>query len=87
MAGEKVRTALLNMPYKTRRVIELGCGSGDGLFDVFDVCSDIEEVNWYGLDLNFPQVFAGKRRSRLRVTKRNMQSINFLAADLFSLPF
>jgi ubiquinone/menaquinone biosynthesis C-methylase UbiE len=86
MAGEKVRTALLNMPSKRRRVIELGCGSGDGLFDVYDVCSDIEGIQWFGLDLNYPQISAGKRRSRFRVTERNMQLINFLTADLFRLP-
>jgi len=86
MAGRKVRTALLNMPSKTRRVIELGCGSGDGLFDVYDVCSDIRGIQWFGLDLNHSQISAGKRRSRFRVSERNMQPINFLTSDLFSLP-
>jgi len=86
MAGGNVRTALLNMPSKRRRVMELGCGSGDGLFDVYDVSSDIEGIQWFGLDLNYSQISAGKRRSRFRVTERNMQPINFLTADLFRLP-
>jgi hypothetical protein len=34
MAGEKVRNALMKMPPKRRRVIELGCGSGEGLFGI-----------------------------------------------------
>jgi ubiquinone/menaquinone biosynthesis C-methylase UbiE len=86
MAGKKVRKALLNMPSKRRRVVELGCGSGEGLFDVYDVCSDIEKIKWFGIDLNFSQISAGKRRSQFRVSERQMQPINFLAADLFSLP-
>jgi len=83
MAGKKVRTALMNMPSKRRRVIEIGCGSGDGLFDVYDVCSGIEGIQWFGLDLSYPQITAGKRRSYFRVTERNMQPLNFLTADLF----
>ena len=42
IAGKKVRTALMNLPSKRPRVIEIGCGSGDGLFDVYGACSDIE---------------------------------------------
>jgi ubiquinone/menaquinone biosynthesis C-methylase UbiE len=49
MACKKVRTALMNMPFKRRRVIEIGCGSGDGLFDVYDACSGIEGIQWFGL--------------------------------------
>jgi ubiquinone/menaquinone biosynthesis C-methylase UbiE len=86
MTGKKVRTALLNIPSKKRRVVELGCGSGDGLFDFYDACSGIEGIQWFGLDLNYSQISAGKRRSSFRVTERNMQPINFLAADLFRLP-
>jgi ubiquinone/menaquinone biosynthesis C-methylase UbiE len=86
MTGKKVRTALLNIPSKKRRVVELGCGSGDGLFDVYDACSDIEGIQWFGLDLNYSQISAGKRRGFCRVTERNMQPINFLTADLFRLP-
>jgi ubiquinone/menaquinone biosynthesis C-methylase UbiE len=86
MAGKKVRTALLNMPSSKRRVIELGCGAGDGLFDVHDACSDIEGIQWFGLDLNYPQLSTGKRRSSFRVTERNMKPINFLTADLFRMP-
>jgi ubiquinone/menaquinone biosynthesis C-methylase UbiE len=87
MAGEKVRTAMLNMTSKRRRVLELGCGSGEGLFDVYDVCSDIKGIKWFGLDLNYGQISAGKRRSQFRVSDRNMEPINFLTADLFRLPF
>jgi len=86
MAGKKMRTALLKMPSKVRRVVELGCGSGDGLFDVYDVCSDIEKVQWFGLDLNHSGVSAGKRRSRFRETERNMKPINFLTSNLTNLP-
>lgn len=81
-----MRTALLNMPVSRRRVIELGCGAGDGLFDVHEVCSDIEAIQWLGLDLNYHQLSAGKRRSQFRVAERNMQPINFLTADLLKLP-
>ena len=86
MAGEKVRTALLNMPVSKRRVLELGCGAGDGLFDVYDMCSDIEGIEWFGIDLNYQQIAAGKRRSSFRVSERNTPPINFLTADLFKLP-
>jgi ubiquinone/menaquinone biosynthesis C-methylase UbiE len=86
MAGGKVRNALLNMPLKRRRVIELGCGSGEGLFDVYDACSDIQKIEWIGLDLNHTQISAGKRRSQFRVAERNIQPINFLTADLLRLP-
>ena len=86
MAGEKVRKALLNMPVSRRRVLELGCGAADSLFDVHDVCSDIEGIQWLGLDLNYHQLSAGRRRSQFREAKRNMQPINFLKADLLKLP-
>ena len=83
MAGEKVRNTLLNMPSIRYRVLELGCGSGEGLFDVYDVCSDIEGIKWFGLDLNYGQISTGKRRSQFRVSEQSMEPINFMAADLF----
>ena len=52
MLGKTTRRVLRSMPQKSRRVITLGCGPGTDLFEVHDVCSDIEGVQWYGLDLN-----------------------------------
>jgi SAM-dependent methyltransferase len=75
MAGKKVRKVLLEMSSKRRRVIELGCGSGEGLFDVYDVCSDIEGIKWFGLDLNYSQINAGKYRSQFRVSERKTEPI------------
>lgn len=37
---------------KNVRVIDLGCGSGINIFDVYDVCAEFRQVQWYGLDLN-----------------------------------
>jgi len=86
MLGKTTRDVLLHMPQETRRVIDLGCGPGANLFDVFDMCSDIPEVQWYALDLNIRLIGLGARRSRFRVSERNMKAIHFLAGDISHLP-
>jgi len=86
MLGKTTRSILQITPHKLRRVIDLGCGSATNLFEVFDMCSDIHCVQWYGLDLNIREVLAGARRSRIRVSECNKSAINFLAGDLFYLP-
>lgn len=86
MLGKTTCKVLLSMPQEARRVIDLGCGPGTNLFEVFDMCADIPGVQWYGLDLNIREVQLGARRSRFRVSERNMRAIHFLAGDLFHLP-
>ncbi|NOR21796.1 MAG: methyltransferase domain-containing protein [Candidatus Aminicenantes bacterium] len=86
MLGQTTRRVLLNIPHKSRRVIDLGCGSGGNLFEVFDVCSDIKGVQWFGLDLNIREVIFGTRRSRFRVDEWKKRAVNFLAGDLLHLP-
>ncbi len=86
MLGKTTREVLLRMPQAARRVIDLGCGPGTNLFEVCDMCADIPGVQWYGLDLNIQEAQLGARRSRFRVSERNMQAIHFLAGDLLRLP-
>lgn len=86
MLGKTTREVLLRMPQETRRVIDLGCGPGTNLFEVFDMCADIPGVQWYGLDLNIRESQLGARRSDFRVSERNMQAVYFFAGDLFHLP-
>jgi len=86
MLSKTTRKVLLNIPHKSRRVIDLGCGSAGGLFEVSDICSDIKGVQWYGLDLNILEVLLGARRSRFRADEWNKRAVNFLAGDLLHLP-
>ena len=86
MFGKTTRSILQITSHKLRRVLDLGCGSATGLFEVFDMCSDIHGVQWYGLDLNIREVLAGARRSRFRVSEWNKKAINFLVGDSFHLP-
>jgi ubiquinone/menaquinone biosynthesis C-methylase UbiE len=86
MLGKITRSILQIAPHKLQRVMDLGCGSAAGLFEVFDVCSDIRHVQWYGLDLNIREILAGARRSRFRVSEWNKKAINFLVGDSLHLP-
>ena len=86
MLGKTTRSILQITPHKLRRVLDLGCGSATSLFEVFDVCSEIHGVQWYGLDLNIREVLAGARRSRFRVSEWNKRAISFLVGDSFYLP-
>ncbi len=67
MLSKTTRRVLLNMPHKSRRVIDLCCGTIGYVFKVFDVCYDIQGVQLFGLDLNIKEVLLGARRSRVRV--------------------
>ena len=69
------------------RVVDLGCGPGTNLFDVFDVCADFEHVQWFGLDLNQREAAMGASRINYRVQERNMDAIHFMSGDIFKLPF
>lgn len=86
MLGKTTRRFLLSRPNKLRRVIDVGCGSAGSLFEVFDLCSDIKGVQWYGLDLNIREVLFGAHRSRSRIEKGRNGVMNFLAGDLCHLP-
>jgi SAM-dependent methyltransferase len=88
MLGATVRRLLTRPPTDgARRVIDLGCGAGENLFELGDICADLPKVAWFGLDLNIRGVGLGARRSRLRVTERGMSPIRFLGGDVFRLPF
>jgi len=68
-------------------VVDLGCGPGTNLFDVYDACVDFEQVQWFGLDLNQREAAMGAARSGYRVKERHMQPIHFMSGDIFRLPF
>jgi len=57
--------------------MDLGCGSGTNLFDVYDACAEFNHVRWYGLDLNQREVAMGAERSAYRVCERQMKPVCF----------
>jgi len=72
---------------ETTRVIDLGCGPGTNLFDVYDVCAEFKQVQWFGLDLNQREAADGRARGKYRAETRGMGLLNFMSGDIFSLPF
>jgi len=72
---------------KTIRVVDLGCGPGTNVFDVYDTCAEFKYVRWFGLDLNQRQAALGASRSTYRVSKRGMSPVHFMSGDIFYLPF
>ncbi len=68
-------------------VVDLGCGPGTNIFDVYDVCAGFERVQWFGLDLNQRETAMAAQRSHFRVEERGMQGIHFMTGDIFKLPF
>jgi len=72
---------------ESTRVVDLGCGPGTNVFDVYDVCADFKQVEWFGLDLNQREAAMGAGRSAYRVQERKMQAIHFMSGDIFKLPF
>ncbi len=70
-----------------QRIVDLGCGPGTNLFDVYDVCSEFREGQWFGLDLNQREAADGAGRSRYRVEERGMRPVHFMSGDIFKLPF
>ncbi|MDX8383049.1 MAG: class I SAM-dependent methyltransferase [Ghiorsea sp.] len=68
-------------------VIDLGCGPGTNLFDVYDASEDMAHVRWFGLDLNQQEAAMGAARSKYRSQDRNKQQIHFMSGDIFKLPF
>jgi len=88
MLGKTVKTLLAQRKDDTPiRMVDLGCGPGTNLFDVYDACADFKGVTWFGLDLNQREAAMGAGRSRYRVKERNMQPIHFMSGDIFNLPF
>jgi len=69
------------------RIVDLGCGPGTNIFDVFDVCAEFKHVQWFGLDLNQREAAMGASRSSYRTQERNMGAIHFMSGDIFKLPF
>jgi len=69
------------------RVVDLGCGPGTNVFDVYDVCAESKNVQWFGLDLNQREAAMGAARSSYRSKERGMQGIHFMSGDIFKLPF
>ena len=88
MLGATVRRLLGRLPTGgIRRVVDIGCGAGENLFEIYDICSGLPEVAWFGLDLNIRGVGLGASRSRFRVIERGMDPIHFLGGDALHLPF
>ena len=87
MMGATARDTLLRLKLKAPRVLELGCGSGTGIFETADVCQEISGVRWCGLDLNIRAVAAASSRSNFRESRSNKKAVRFLTADLSALPF
>ena len=48
MLGKTTCKVLLSMRQEARRVIDLGCGPGTNLFEVFDMCADIPGCSGMG---------------------------------------
>ncbi|MDQ6989371.1 MAG: class I SAM-dependent methyltransferase [Mariprofundaceae bacterium] len=68
-------------------VIDLGCGPGTNVFDVYDASEDMANVRWFGLDLNQQEAAMGAARSKYRNQGRHKQPIHFMSGDIFQLPF
>jgi len=88
MLAKTVKTLLQNRQQgESTCVVDLGCGPGTNIFDVYDVCSDFKQVEWFGLDLNQREAAMGESRSDYRAKVRNMDKIHFMSGDIFRLPF
>ena len=88
MLAKTVKTLLQKRQQdQSTRVVDLGCGPGTNIFDVYDVCAGFERVQWFGLDLNQRETAMAAQRSHFRVEERGMQGIHFMAGDIFKLPF
>ncbi len=68
-------------------VVDLGCGPGTNLFDVYDASADMQYVSWFGLDLNQREAAMGAARSTFRSKQRQKDTIHFMSGDIFKLPF
>ncbi|MBL1352908.1 MAG: class I SAM-dependent methyltransferase [Zetaproteobacteria bacterium] len=69
------------------KIVDLGCGPGTNIFDVYDVCADFKQVQWFGLDLNQREAAMGASRSQYRAEVRKVDNIHFMSGDIFKLPF
>lgn len=88
MLGKTVKALLKQRSHsEPTRVVDLGCGPGTNIFDVFDACAEFKQVEWFGLDLNQREASMGAGRSTYRVNERKMQAIHFMSGDVFKLPF
>ncbi len=86
MIGRTIRDILSRTTPTARRVIDLGCGSGGSIFEVFDFCADLKGVHWFGLDVDIGAVSSGSDRSRFRQRARKTQPVEFSAGDISALP-
>ena len=87
MLGKTTHDLLKGLSDKrTVRVIDLGCGPGTNVFNVYDACAEFAHVQWYGLDLNQREAALGADRSSYRVRERSMKPVHFLNGDIFHLP-
>jgi len=88
MLGQTVlRLLKQSPPSKKLNIVDLGCGPGTNLFDIFDICAEFKQAEWFGLDLNQREASDGAQRSRYRVEERGMQPVHFMSGDIFKLPF
>ena len=88
MLGKTVRTLLAKRQHQEMtKIVDLGCGPGTNVFDVFDACAGHKNVQWFGLDLNQREAALGASRSLYRANERKMQPIHFMSGDIFKLPF
>ncbi len=72
---------------QVKRVVDLGCGPGTNLFDVYDASEHFTNVQWFGLDLNQREAAEGASRSAYRTKERGKQAVHFMSGDIFKLPF
>lgn len=87
MLGRTVQDLLRQLSAESPvRVIDIGCGPGTNLFEIYDVCADLDYVQWFGLDLNLREAAMGASRSSFRVTERGMRAIHFIGGDVLHLP-
>lgn len=87
MLGKTTHSLLAEMSNERNvRVMDLGCGPGTNIFDVYDVCAEFDHVDWYGLDLNQREAALGADRSAYRVQERSMRPVRFMSGDIFHLP-
>ncbi|MDQ6955145.1 MAG: class I SAM-dependent methyltransferase [Mariprofundaceae bacterium] len=88
MLGKTVKNLLKKRQSNAQtRIVDLGCGPGTNVFDVYDMCADFKQVAWFALDLNQREAAMGASRSTYRVQERHMQAVHFMAGDIFNLPF
>ena len=68
MLGRTMLNLLKQSPPSMKlQIVDPGCGTSTNLFDVYDVCAEFKQAEWFGLDLNQRETADGAGRSRYRV--------------------